>query len=725
MKRLIIFTLMSLLLTVVLLPAGNSAEAKLEFKRISEKTVAAGNELSWSISFEGRPGYFLTHISLYILGPNGEKFDSYWSYSDNGLRQEAKLSDEIISIQTDKNIFSGAYSIKGLSIGTYCRSCESGKGVSYDYLYTLDPILLKILGNSGTSLTDLSFADFQIEGGEFTKSPVPKIEKISLNKSKVSPGETIRVSIDILTPAYVWKWGFELTSPTGRKYSWSGFNDSALWSNQTQAEYKRSNEVSSISFDILIDEDFSPGSYKVSRFTAQWFLNGPPQFLNNTRNTSAFWGGSYDLLNDRQGLRINDSWWSSLHTKYEIDKLQLTVLDAGQGNPSNPIWTRIEWLNTDAKAGEVTFLEIDVDGMRSQISSICVGNFVNITSGQMINDYYCESQLLGTSQQYRDSTWVRKGTFQIPIYFPRETKPGVYTISYVSLESSKCSSAQDVNCNNSQNSISRVTFSGNGLIDESLPWVGIVYPNSKSIRISGVADIAPPMLSFSRIESDRFEFTAKKPYEISCEYQSNFGRIQKPIDEKSIQVYQVLDLTPDKEVKIDYTCKSYDGATKVGSYTVKTLKPTPPTIPNVTISEIGVETAKFNFVYREGFKYQVKTNSGYVVISNGAIEFSGLSPDSKIEFQISITDPYLQTATSDPIVFTTNGPKAAAEIKAKQEIEAAVAKALAELKAKQEAEAKAKAAALKRTSINCVKGKLTKKVTAVKPKCPTGYKVKK
>ena len=36
-----------------------------------------------------------------------------------------------------------------------------------------------------------------------------------------------------------------------------------------------------------------------------------------------------------------------------------------------------------------------------------------------------------------------------------------------------------------------------------------------------------------------------------------------------------------------------------------------------------------------------------------------------------------------------------------------------------------KAAANKKTTITCVKGKLTKKVTAVKPKCPTGYKIKK
>jgi hypothetical protein len=85
--------------------------------------------------------------------------------------------------------------------------------------------------------------------------------------------------------------------------------------------------------------------------------------------------------------------------------------------------------------------------------------------------------------------------------------------------------------------------------------------------------------------------------------------------------------------------------------------------------------------------------------------------------------------------------KAAAELKAKQEADA---KAAAELKAKQEADAKAAAdkiiqdaqleaskilaaanAAVKKTTITCLKGKLTKKVTATKPKCPAGYKIKK
>ncbi len=62
--------------------------------------------------------------------------------------------------------------------------------------------------------------------------------------------------------------------------------------------------------------------------------------------------------------------------------------------------------------------------------------------------------------------------------------------------------------------------------------------------------------------------------------------------------------------------------------------------------------------------------------------------------------------------------KAAEELRAKQEAEAEAA-----LKAKQEANARA--AAAKKTTITCIKGKLSKKVTAEKPKCPPGYKVKK
>lgn len=87
--------------------------------------------------------------------------------------------------------------------------------------------------------------------------------------------------------------------------------------------------------------------------------------------------------------------------------------------------------------------------------------------------------------------------------------------------------------------------------------------------------------------------------------------------------------------------------------------------------------------------------------------------------------------------------QAAAEAKAKAEAQAAIdAQAAADAKAKAEAQAIADAAAAekkaqedairatlnksssKKVTITCIKGKTIKKVTAVNPKCPTGYKKK-
>ena len=104
--------------------------------------------------------------------------------------------------------------------------------------------------------------------------------------------------------------------------------------------------------------------------------------------------------------------------------------------------------------------------------------------------------------------------------------------------------------------------------------------------------------------------------------------------------------------------------------------------------------------------------------SKFSVLFGILAEANLIKSQLDLLDIHIseeQTALA----------KASADLKIKQEIDAKVAseRVAAELKAKQEA--LAKGAATKKSTITCVKGKLTKKVTAVKPKCPAGYKVKK
>ena len=150
------------------------------------------------------------------------------------------------------------------------------------------------------------------------------------------------------------------------------------------------------------------------------------------------------------------------------------------------------------------------------------------------------------------------------------------------------------------------------------------------------------------------------------------------------------------------------------------------------------------------------------VMSAGDTPPSGFIGDAVIRFGGVQQAPSTETLPYTKTRAQLASDKAAAELKAKQEAEAkaaaelkakqeAEAKAAAELKAKQEAEAKAAAelkaagekiisdakaeaarilaaakaaAAKKKITITCIKGKLIKKVTAVKPLCPKGYKKK-
>ena len=155
---------------------------------------------------------------------------------------------------------------------------------------------------------------------------------------------------------------------------------------------------------------------------------------------------------------------------------------------------------------------------------------------------------------------------------------------------------------------------------------------------------------------------------------------------------------------------------------------------------------KVSTCYSGGWRVNWTTSSSFTVrYSSGGCTSGGLTISYQVVSSKILTLDLLETnGASKAKAEAEAKAKAEAEAKAKAEAEArakaeaeAKAKAEAEAKAKAEAEARAKAeaearakaeaeaeAAKKKTTITCVKGKLTKKVTAVKPKCPKGYKKK-
>ena len=148
------------------------------------------------------------------------------------------------------------------------------------------------------------------------------------------------------------------------------------------------------------------------------------------------------------------------------------------------------------------------------------------------------------------------------------------------------------------------------------------------------------------------------------------------------------------------------------------------------------------FVEEKNVRYVLGTTGLGLVMNNcpppetwyGFPSMSWIDPKSKLRDLLITAEKIVEEDKKRELAIAEE-VRLAAELKSKQEVEAK-AKQEVEAKAKQEAEARAatevkakqevdaKAAAFKKTAITCFKGKLTKKVTSLAPKCPTGYKKK-
>jgi hypothetical protein len=99
-------------------------------------------------------------------------------------------------------------------------------------------------------------------------------------------------------------------------------------------------------------------------------------------------------------------------------------------------------------------------------------------------------------------------------------------------------------------------------------------------------------------------------------------------------------------------------------------------------------------------------------------KYGALRPQERVNYG----DTYVEFSSRDKDLFKVTITKGNEYFSAADK--AAADKAAADKAAADKAAAEAIAAAKKKITITCIKGKVAKKVTAIKPKCPTGYKKK-
>ena len=630
-----------------------STDARINLKSISTRIISPGEKVSWNFEVTVQPGY-IKGIYVTLIDSQGQARSFF---IDGSTQFKGYVVDKAQTYNTDLTLYThaslvpGTYSIANVCLEASKRDCFTDPKYAKSYNPSKE--------NRSVNLDEFSFQVKDI-GSNFQEKPL-QISKITGKKSAYSPGEVMSYEVEATGKMAFDQANMSLT------FGNNSVNASCQRNYVSNCSFVQDKDkgITKITFTFPIPEDLPPGKFEISSI----YLSSSNVSISTgdtSINTTAAWTSSFSYQNNltygNNGLPL------PLDQTFDFSTYSATILDSGGDEKRPPTWNNLAWKTKKVNAGSEALLTLDINGYHRFISGAYLYSLIS-TSGNMISLKDVTPSLVTTDLSEGIYPLKKSGQYQIKVTIPRTTMPGSYRIGQLTVEATNCQAKnlneynQKLNSGTGQcsglNSWQTTYYNGNL---KTLAWPGSESTATTTLEILPALKPQLPVLKTISSESNVLKIDYPYDYELSCEFSSDKGvlihqQVSKGQSPDGINHLIIADLKPDSTVKLSGNCTGNDGL--IGDIAVvefKTAKPIPPAAPKITLVEIGFETAKFDFTYREGFKYQVKTNSGTATLSNGSIEFTNLAPDSKVEFQISITDPYSQTTTGDPITFTTNLP---------------------------------------------------------------------
>jgi hypothetical protein len=195
-----------------------------------------------------------------------------------------------------------------------------------------------------------------------------------------------------------------------------------------------------------------------------------------------------------------------------------------------------------------------------------------------------------------------------------------------------------------------------------------------------------PTFTIGKATTNRVEFKYEKLDDLDYELTVSEGSV---IDSNGSVT--VRGLTPNTKITVVVKVTDQYGQSMVSEeLIIKTAVPELRALPVLYLVKTGSNSISLRFTPSSGMKYIAKTSAGLANVSEGSIIISGLKPLQKVQVSLEMRDAYEQIKTSDFYTYTTGpAPKTPAKL-----------------------------------TITCIKGKTSKLITAVNPKCPSGFKKK-
>jgi len=195
-----------------------------------------------------------------------------------------------------------------------------------------------------------------------------------------------------------------------------------------------------------------------------------------------------------------------------------------------------------------------------------------------------------------------------------------------------------------------------------------------------------PVLIVGKLSTTRVEFSYEKLANLDYELSVSEGEVS---DIRGS--VRVSGLTPN--TKITASLKVTDEFGQSATSDELIVKSAVPELPDPTLYLVKTssDSITLRFSPRAGMKYLAKVSAGLATITDGLLVVSALKPDSKVGVTFIMSDSFGQNKYSVTSHMTAPAPASQKATK---------------------------------TSITCIKGKASKIITAVNPKCPSGYRKK-
>ena len=626
----------------------------INVKSISTNAINPGETVTWNFEVSVIPSYFKgIYVSLIDTeGVTRNLNSNVAEYFPKYTVEKAQTLEIPVVLNTHENLLPGTYTLAYFCIYQALQDCV----VNSKYLGKI--------GDKTARSMDLTKYSFVVrDSGKWTNPKPLKIVSFTKNKTSYSPGETAK---------------FELNSQGNLRFDSANLNFMGEYKNYGSAycnknqnsncEYKIDSKTGNtiVYFNVPIPEDYPASSIEINSISLVSSYADNTN-VDSTVNSSANWVYSYTYY--KGYTYIGDQISQEKSDILNLNDYKIMVLDAGGTENRPPTWKSLKWKNAKVAAGSEVTLSLEINGYNRYINYIYLSGIFSENKTYVSLNYVRESNRISPNGSSDVFPLTKSGIYEVTVRIPRDTKPGTYKIANLVVGSTTCSAStldQLIQLRSSQANICDGLNSWSTQLDfgniNQNTWLGSGESQVLNLEITSPEKPVVPEIQEKTINQNSMDLYYVYNPEIECDFKSDKGSLKtlKIKNGESPDGYEhiIIDnLKPGTEVSIVSQCTGSDGMqsdTKV--IKVYSSKPIAPAAPKLTLVESSLDSASIEFFYREGFKYQVKTNTGQANLSNGKIEIVGLKPATQVSVVIGITDAYEQQTLSEPFIFTTKTP---------------------------------------------------------------------